>query len=454
MAEVILKNIKKVYPHQEPKKKKKGEPEKKTNLQITEEGVLAVDNFNLHIQDKEFIVLVGPSGCGKSTTLRMVAGLEEISGGELYIGGQLMNDVAPKDRDISMVFQNYALYPHMTVRENIAFPLKLRKMDKAEIDQRVEQAAEILDITEYLDRKPKALSGGQRQRVAIGRAIVREPKVLLMDEPLSNLDAKLRVEMREEIRRIQREAGITTVFVTHDQEEASSIADRVVLLRDGVLQQEDTARGLYENPVNLFAADFLGTPPINQLHGVVQNGRLVLDGGIPAALALPDGLAEGQEIVLAVRAESILPQGDTPAFRTTVLERYSLGKDELVRLQAGPAELRGLVPAELEILPGAELAEKAGSLYPGGPAPVSRAALAGAIARELLALCPAFDCLDEYRARCFVPGHWVTVCAETETYAAKALAIDEEGRLVIQRENGRQEALRCGEVTTRPARTE
>ena len=180
--------------------------------------------------------------------------------------------------------------------------------------------------------------------------------MLLLDEPLSNLDAKLRVEMREEIRRIQREAGITTVFVTHDQEEASSIADRVVLLRDGVLQQEDTARGLYENPVNLFAADFLGTPPINQLHGVVQNGRLVLDGGIPAALALPDGLAEGQEIVLAVRAESILPQGDTPAFRTTVLERYSLGKDELVRLQAGPAELRGLVPAELEILPGAELA--------------------------------------------------------------------------------------------------
>ena len=180
--------------------------------------------------------------------------------------------------------------------------------------------------------------------------------MLLLDEPLSNLDAKLRVEMREEIRRIQREAGITTVFVTHDQEEASSIADRVVLRRDCVLQQEDTARGLYENPVNLFAADFLGTPPINQLHGVEQNGRLVLDGGIPAALALPDGLAEGQEIVLAVRAESILPLGDTPAFRTTVLERYSLGKDELVRLQAGPAELRGLVPAELEILPGTELA--------------------------------------------------------------------------------------------------
>ena len=220
MAEVILKNIKKIYPHQEPKKKKKGEPEKKNNLQITEEGVLAVDNFNLHIQDKEFIVLVGPSGCGKSTTLRMVAGLEEISGGELYIGGQLMNDVAPKDRDISMVFQNYALYPHMTVRENIAFPLKLRKMDKAEIDQRVEQAAEILDITEYLDRKPKALSGGQRQRVAIGRAIVREPKVLLMDEPLSNLDAKLRNQMRAELIKLRQRINTTFIYVTHDQTEA------------------------------------------------------------------------------------------------------------------------------------------------------------------------------------------------------------------------------------------
>ena len=211
MAEVILKNIKKVYPHQEPKKKKKGEAEKKTNLQITDEGVLAVDNFNLEIRDKEFIVLVGPSGCGKSTTLRMVAGLEEISGGELYIGGQLMNDVAPKDRDIAMVFQNYALYPHMTVRDNIAFPLKLRKVPKEESDQRVNQAAEILGITEYLDRKPKALSGGQRQRVAIGRAIVREPKVLLMDEPLSNLDAKLRNQMRAEIIKLRQR--INTTFI-------------------------------------------------------------------------------------------------------------------------------------------------------------------------------------------------------------------------------------------------
>ena len=257
MAEVILKNIKKIYPHQEPKKKKKGEPEKKTNLQITEEGVLAVDNFNLHIQDKEFIVLVGPSGCGKSTTLRMVAGLEEISGGELYIGGHLMNDVAPKDRDISMVFQNYALYPHMTVRENIAFPLKLREMDKAEIDQRVEQAAEILDITEYLDRKPKALSGGQRQRVAIGRAIVREPKVLLMDEPLSNLDAKLRNQMRAELIKLRQRINTTFIYVTHDQTEAMTLGDRIVIMKDGVIQQIGTPQEVFNHPANLFVAGFI-----------------------------------------------------------------------------------------------------------------------------------------------------------------------------------------------------
>ena len=230
MAEVILKNIKKIYPHQEPKKKKKGEPEKKTNLQITEEGVLAVDNFNLHIQDKEFIVLVGPSGCGKSTTLRMVAGLEEISGGELYIGGQLMNDVAPKDRDISMVFQNYALYPHMTVRENIAFPLKLRKMDKAEIDQRVEQAAEILDITEYLDRKPKALSGGQRQRVAIARALITDPEVLLMDEPFSSLDALTRARLQNTVLELWRRRRPTCVLVTHNVEDAVFLGRHIMVL--------------------------------------------------------------------------------------------------------------------------------------------------------------------------------------------------------------------------------
>ena len=231
MAEVILKQIKKVYPNQEPKKekkKKKNTEEKKSNLKVTEEGVLAVQDFNIEIKDKEFIVLVGPSGCGKSTTLRMVAGLEEISGGELYIDGTLMNDVAPKDRDIAMVFQNYALYPHMTVWENIAFPLKLHKVSKEEIAERVSQAAEILGITEYLDRKPKALSGGQRQRVAIGRAIVREPKVLLMDEPLSNLDAKLRNQMRAEIIKLRQRINTTFIYVTHDQTEAMTLGDRIV----------------------------------------------------------------------------------------------------------------------------------------------------------------------------------------------------------------------------------
>ena len=239
MAGVSLVNIKKVYPpsseQKKSKKSKKGEQaeEKKVNLQVTAEGVVAVQEFNLEVADKEFIVLVGPSGCGKSTTLRMVAGLEEITSGELYIDGKLMNDVAPKDRDIAMVFQNYALYPHMTVYENMAFPLKLRKVPKDEIDRRVKEAAEILDITQYLDRKPKALSGGQRQRVAIGRAIVREPKILLMDEPLSNLDAKLRNQMRAEIIKLRQKINTTFLYVTHDQTEAMTLGDRIVIMKDG-----------------------------------------------------------------------------------------------------------------------------------------------------------------------------------------------------------------------------
>ena len=275
MAEVRLVDIKKVYPHQEPKKKKKGAEEKKTNLQITDEGVLAVQAFSLDIADKEFIVLVGPSGCGKSTTLRMIAGLEEISGGELYIDGKLMNDVAPKDRDIAMVFQNYALYPHMTVRENMAFPLKLRKTPREEIDRRVDQAAEILGITEYLDRKPKALSGGQRQRVAIGRAIVREPKVLLMDEPLSNLDAKLRNQMRAEIIKLRHRIDTTFVYVTHDQTEAMTLGDRIVIMKDGIIQQIGTPQEVFDHPANLFVAGFIGTPQMNFYDAelVRENGR-------------------------------------------------------------------------------------------------------------------------------------------------------------------------------------
>ena len=263
MAEVILKNLKKVYPNSEPKKKSKDSGEKKHNLQITDEGVVAVQEFNLDIADREFIVLVGPSGCGKSTTLRMVAGLEEISAGELYIDGKLMNDVAPKDRDIAMVFQNYALYPHMTVYENMAFSLKLKKVPKDEIDRKVREAAEILDITQYLDRKPKALSGGQRQRVAIGRAIVRDPKVFLMDEPLSNLDAKLRNQMRAEIIKLREKIDTTFLYVTHDQVEAMTLGDRIVIMRDGFIQQIGTPQEVFNHPANLFVAGFIGTPQMN-----------------------------------------------------------------------------------------------------------------------------------------------------------------------------------------------
>ena len=269
MAEVILKNIKKVYPfvsgeQKKSKKKKADEPEKKkVNLQITDEGVVAVQEFNLNIADKEFIVLVGPSGCGKSTTLRMVAGLEEISGGELYIDGKLMNDVAPKDRDIAMVFQNYALYPHMSVYDNMAFSLKLRHTPKDEIDKKVREAAEILDITQYLERKPKALSGGQRQRVAIGRAIVRAPKVMLMDEPLSNLDAKLRNEMRAEIIKLRERINTTFIYVTHDQTEAMTLGDRIVIMRDGYIQQIGTPQEVFDHPANLFVAGFIGMPVMN-----------------------------------------------------------------------------------------------------------------------------------------------------------------------------------------------
>ena len=317
MASVTLKNITKIYPHSDDtkKKKKKGEPEKKVNLQITDEGVVAVQEFNLDIADKEFIVLVGPSGCGKSTTLRMIAGLEEISGGELYIGDKLVNDVAPKDRDIAMVFQNYALYPHMTVYDNIAFALKLRKTPKDEIDRKVKEAAEILDITQYLGRKPKALSGGQRQRVAIGRAIVREPKVLLMDEPLSNLDAKLRNQMRAEIIKMRETINTTFIYVTHDQTEAMTLGDRIVIMKDGEVQQIGTPQEVFNHPRNLFVATFIGTPQMN----LFENAKLVKEDGkyavkldcltVPLSQEKQDRLAANnvpeQDVVLGVRPEHI-----------------------------------------------------------------------------------------------------------------------------------------------------
>jgi len=319
MASVTLSHIKKVYPHSESKKKKKGEAEKTTNLQITAEGVLAVQDFDLEIADKEFIVLVGPSGCGKSTTLRMVAGLEDISGGDLLIDGKRVNDVAPKDRDIAMVFQSYALYPHMTVYENMAFPLKLRKVPKAEIDKRVREAAETLDITQYLDRKPKALSGGQRQRVAIGRAIVREPKVLLMDEPLSNLDAKLRNQMRAEIIKLRQKIDTTFIYVTHDQTEAMTLGDRIVIMKDGIIQQVGTPQEVFDHPANLFVAGFIGMPRMNTFEAqlvkeegkyavVLEKAKVVLSEEKQAKLTANN--VQPQTVVLGVRPEHISLSGD------------------------------------------------------------------------------------------------------------------------------------------------
>ena len=317
MASLTLKNIKKVYPFNgddAKKKKKKGEPEKKNNLQITDEGVVAVQEFNLDIADKEFIVLVGPSGCGKSTTLRMIAGLEEISGGELYIGDRLVNDVAPKDRDIAMVFQNYALYPHMTVYENMAFALKLRHTPKDEIDRKVKEAAEILDITQYLGRKPKDLSGGQRQRVAIGRAIVRAPQVMLMDEPLSNLDAKLRNQMRAEIIKLRERINTTFIYVTHDQTEAMTLGDRIVIMKDGFIQQIGTPQEVFNHPYNLFVATFIGTPQMNLFDAklVKNNGKYAVElANITVELSaekqekLAANGVEPQDIVLGVRPEHI-----------------------------------------------------------------------------------------------------------------------------------------------------
>ncbi len=289
-------------------------------------GVTAVSDFNLEIEDKEFVILVGPSGCGKSTTLRMIAGLEEISDGELYIDDKIVNDVAPKDRDIAMVFQNYALYPHMSVYENMAFGLKLRKTPKDEIIRRVNEAARILDIEHLLDRKPKALSGGQRQRVALGRAIVREPKVFLMDEPLSNLDAKLRVQMRTEISKLHKRLQTTFVYVTHDQTEAMTMGTRIVVMKDGLVQQVASPHELYERPVNMFVASFIGSPQMNLFTAKLNkkaDGSLVLAFG-ENEVTLPAGKASnpvlepyiGKEIVAGIRPEHI---HDEEAYLSTML---------------------------------------------------------------------------------------------------------------------------------------
>jgi len=277
-------------------------------------NVTAVKDFNLEIEDKEFIVFVGPSGCGKSTTLRMIAGLEEISQGEIYIGDKLVNDMAPKDRDIAMVFQNYALYPHMSVYDNMAFGLKLRKMPKDEIKQKVTEVAKVLDIEHLLDRKPKALSGGQRQRVALGRAIVRNPKVFLMDEPLSNLDAKLRVQMRTEIAKLHHKLQTTFIYVTHDQTEAMTMGTRIVVMKDGLAQQVDTPHNIYEHPVNMFVAGFIGSPQMNFMEAVVteKDGEIVLSFN-DEIIILPKDKAQilkdesyiGKIVVMGIRPEDI-----------------------------------------------------------------------------------------------------------------------------------------------------
>lgn len=337
MASVTLKGIEKVYPYTKPKVKK-GQTPKKTNLKIVDGGVLAVEDFNLEVKDKEFIVLVGPSGCGKSTTLRMIAGLEEITRGELYIDGTLVNDVAPKDRDIAMVFQNYALYPHMTVYENMAFSLKIKKTPKDEIDRKVREAAEILDITQYLDRKPKALSGGQRQRVAIGRAIVRNPKVFLMDEPLSNLDAKLRNQMRAEIIKLRQRIDTTFIYVTHDQTEAMTLGDRIVIMKDGAVQQVGTPQEVFDHPANLFVAGFIGMPQMNFFDAKLkkQNGEYFVALGDTLVKLSPDkqerlkekDVAE-QDITLGIRAEHVelCEPGDEGAVRAKVDVSEMMGSE-------------------------------------------------------------------------------------------------------------------------------
>jgi len=303
MAEVQLKHIYKTYD---------GNPQP------------TVTDFNLEIGDKEFIVFVGPSGCGKSTTLRMIAGLEEISQGELYIDGKLMNEVAPKDRDIAMVFQSYALYPHMSVYDNMAFGLKLRKVAKAEIDKKVRDAAKILGLEEYLNRKPKALSGGQRQRVALGRAIVRNANVFLMDEPLSNLDAKLRVSMRSEIIKLHKRLETTTIYVTHDQTEAMTMATRIVVMKDGIIEQIGTPEEIYNNPASIFVAGFVGAPAMNFVSGKIEDGCFIVDD---LKFKIPEGKYKtlntkgyvGKEIIFGIRPEDIHSE-------TLVAEAYSEAK--------------------------------------------------------------------------------------------------------------------------------
>ena len=365
MSTVTLKNIKKIYPFtaEDAKEKKKlnkkkknevvDESKEKVNLQITEQGVVAVQEFNLEIADKEFVVLVGPSGCGKSTTLRMIAGLEEISEGELYVGERLVNDVAPKDRDIAMVFQNYALYPHMTVYDNMAFAMKLRHVPKAEIDRKVREAAEILDITPLLNRKPKALSGGQRQRVAIGRCIVRNPKVMLMDEPLSNLDAKLRNQMRAELLKLRERIDTTFIYVTHDQVEAMTLGDRIVIMKDGFIQQVGTPQEVFNHPYNLFVAGFIGSPQMNIFDDVqlkkVKGKYAVELGGHTVVLSddkqerLTKNNVKEQKVKLGLRPEHIALSTDGTGVSGAISVHEMMGSSVHLHITVGDKDIVAIV---------------------------------------------------------------------------------------------------------------
>ncbi|RPI03041.1 MAG: sn-glycerol-3-phosphate ABC transporter ATP-binding protein UgpC [Calditrichaeota bacterium] len=331
---------------------------------IYDGNVVAVQSADIEIRDKEFVVLVGPSGCGKSTLLRMIAGLEDISSGELLIDGKVVNQVPPKDRDIAMVFQNYALYPHMSVYENMAFGLKLRKMARAEIEERVKEAAEILDIHHLLDRKPKALSGGQRQRVAVGRAIVRKPKVFLFDEPLSNLDAKLRVQMRAEIARLHSRLQTTMVYVTHDQVEAMTMGDRIVVLRGGLIQQIDTPLKLYNEPKNQFVAGFIGSPAMNFLRGTIEMNGTVFFRTEDFRLEIPRESAgrlapsNGQEVLLGIRPEHIRCAGVTERIAapeqiySTIDVLEPMGNETFVYLRLGGNVLTARIAPQSDLRPG------------------------------------------------------------------------------------------------------
>ena len=342
---IVLENLTKIFPS---RNKKSGEE------------VVAVNNFNFEIPDGKLIGLLGPSGCGKSTTLYMISGLQKPTSGKIFFGEDDVTELSTEKRGIGLVFQNYALYPHMTVLQNILFPLQnltgADKLPKEKMLDRAREAARLVQIEELLDRKPSELSGGQQQRVAIARALAKEPQLLLLDEPLSNLDAKLRVEMREEILRIQRASKVTTVFVTHDQEEASSIADEVILLKLGVLQQQDSARRLYDEPVNFFTADFLGAPPINKLRGTVENGVFRFENA-DATLELPlrRPVEDGTKAILAVRAESIVVPAEEKTLRARVIERYSINKDELSVLEIEGQQCRGFIAGDIPLALGQDI---------------------------------------------------------------------------------------------------